>query len=111
MIKFLDAASGLDNKITRGNLVHINGVGMKIASDEEHAAVCGLWFVRSGTTTRTRATAVATNEPRTVVALVPAGLTTSYEYYIEIVTQSRVKSSGMLKEPRTIRSDHAFGVL
>ncbi|MDR1274579.1 MAG: hypothetical protein LBK12_08515, partial [Odoribacteraceae bacterium] len=33
MIKFLDAASGLDNKITRGNLVHINGVGMKIASD------------------------------------------------------------------------------
>jgi hypothetical protein len=111
MIKFLDEASGLDNKITRGNLVHINGVGMKIASDEEHAATCGLWFVRSGSTVRTRATAVATNEPRTVVALVPAGLTASYEYYIEIVTQSRLKSGGLLKEPRTIRSDHAFAVL
>jgi hypothetical protein len=111
MYKFLDEATGLDDKITRGNLFHVSGVGLKIAHDDEQAHVdaCGLWLIRNNTTSRLRVPSVAVNEPRTIVFLVPANLTIGHEYYIEIVTQSSIRSSGgIIKNPRTVRSEHTF---
>jgi hypothetical protein len=109
MFKFLDEATGQDSVMTAGNLLHIHGTGLKITHDDkpEHVAETGLWFVNaSNPESRTRATAVAVNEPRTVVGLVPINMSDG-TYYVEIVTQSSAKNSGaLLKKPRTVRSEH-----
>ncbi|MDR1102712.1 MAG: DUF4469 domain-containing protein [Tannerella sp.] len=114
MFRFLDDATGQDSVMTAGNLLRIYGTGLKIAHDDkpEHAAEAGLWFVNANNPdVRMRATAVAVNEPRTVVGLVPVNLSDG-PYYVEIVTQTSVKHSGtLLKELRTVRSEHTLEYL
>jgi hypothetical protein len=112
MFKFLDEASGTDTKMTRGSLFHIQGTGLKIAHDDDpaHITATGLWLVISNSpTSRTRVTAIAVNEPKQIVFVVPANLSTGYTYYVEIVTQSSVKNGGqILKTVRTVRSEKTF---
>jgi hypothetical protein len=112
MFKFLDEASGQDSCLTPGNLLHIRGTGLKIAHDSkpEHVNEAGLWFVRADDpASRTRAAAVAVNEPRRLVALIPPGLPPGHEYCIEVVTQSSLRHGGrLLKDIRTVRSEESF---
>ncbi|MDR1331901.1 MAG: DUF4469 domain-containing protein [Tannerella sp.] len=113
MFTFLDEASGSDSKMTVGGLFHIRGTGLKIVHDDEpeHIDQVGLWFVlASNPAMRLRAASVAINEPRTVVAVIPAALmTVGSEFYLEIVTQSSAKKNGhALKTVRTVRSEHTF---
>lgn len=115
MFTFLDEASGTDTGITRGNLFHIHGTGLKVKHDDkpEHIDKVGLWFVLAADpAVRLRAAALATNKPSTVTALVPAGLVAGFEYYIEIITQSNIRNNGyMLKNTRTVRSGYNFRCL
>ncbi|MDR1335271.1 MAG: DUF4469 domain-containing protein [Tannerella sp.] len=112
MFKFLDEASGRDSCLTPGYLLHIRGTGLKIAHDgkPEHVDKAGLWFVRAGDPAlRTRAAAIAVNEPRRLIVLIPPGLPVGHEYRIEAVTQSSLKHSAqLLKEMRTVRSGDTF---
>jgi hypothetical protein len=111
MFTFLDEVTGSDSVMTPGNLLHIHGTGMKIAHDDkpEHVREAGLWFVAAtDPTSRTRAMAVAINEPRRMVGLTPSTLPTG-EYYIEIITQVSVKGGGkLLKDPRAVRSEQTL---
>jgi hypothetical protein len=111
MFKFLDETSGTDTKITRGGLLQIHGTGLKIAHDDEpeHIDAVGLWFVSPfDPSERTRATAIAVNEPKQIVTVIPPTL--RYDScYIEIVTQSSFRKGGYtLKDMRTMRSKHDF---
>jgi hypothetical protein len=112
MFTFLDESSGTDEKMTLGGLFHIRGTGLKIAHDDqqEHIAQVGLWFVQSSNpATRIRAMAVAVNEPKQIVTVVPNSLGAGQDYYLEIVTQSSVKSGAhVMKNTRTVRSGHDF---
>jgi hypothetical protein len=114
MFTFLNEATGADDDLTPGGLFRINGTGLKIAHDEEqvHIAAVGLWLVpATGQASPIRVTALAVNEPRTVVAVIPFNIPQG-TYFIEIVTQSPVKSTGkFLKNPRTVRSEQTFTYL
>jgi hypothetical protein len=111
MFTFLDETSGTDSKVTPGGLFHIHGTGLKIAHDDEqeHIDAVGLWFVRADNpASRGRATAIAVNEPKQIVAVVPY-LAAGTDYDLEIVTQSSIKSGGhVMKNTRTVRSDRSF---
>ncbi|MDR0733719.1 MAG: DUF4469 domain-containing protein [Dysgonamonadaceae bacterium] len=111
MFTFLDEATNLYDQITPGGLLRITGTGIKIADDgqPEHQAVVGLWLVDAASDARTRVSSVAVNEPRTIVALIPQDAHSASGFYLEVVTQTSAKNSGqLLKNPRTIRSEHAL---
>jgi hypothetical protein len=112
MLTYLDEASGKDTKITLGNLLHIHGSGIKVVHDDkpEHISAVGLWFVSViDPTSRTRATALAVNEPKQVVAVIPASLIVGQSYYLEITTQSSAKRGAhTLQNMRTMRSKSNF---
>jgi hypothetical protein len=111
MFTFLDETSGTDTKMTRNGLFHIHGTGLKIVHDDEqvHINAVGLWLYPSASpASRLRVTAIAVNEPKHIVFVIPGNLSTSYQYYVEIVTQSSVRNSGQLVNTRTMRSEVAF---
>jgi hypothetical protein len=114
MFTFLDEASGTDTRLTPAGLLRVRGTSLKILHDgtPEHIAAVGLWFVLvADPTVRVRATAVAINEPRTIVAVVPPSLGAGLVYSLEIITQSSVKNSEyILRDTRAIRSEHHFTV-
>ena len=90
--------------MTIGNLLTIRGSGLKIKADEAHRNEAGLFFEDSNDG-RTRARIVAVNEPKTLKAAVPEGLTEWEAYTLVVVTQGSTKRNGrLLKETRTIRS-------
>jgi hypothetical protein len=101
-----DEATGLiDEVMTIGNILSIHGAGLKIEADQAHEGEAGLFFEpESGAAVK--AEIIAVNEPRTIKAVVPAGLTAGTAYRIKIVTQSSAKhGSALLKNPRGIPSD------
>ncbi|MDR2783476.1 MAG: DUF4469 domain-containing protein [Treponema sp.] len=102
----LDEATGLiDESATIGNLLTIHGSGLKLESDEQHKNEAGLYFVdaQGG---KVKAGIIAVNEPRTLKAVVPAGLVAGTDYHLLVVTQSSAKSSStLLKKPREIHSE------
>jgi hypothetical protein len=102
----VDNATGLiDESATIGKLLTIHGSGLKLESDELHKNETGLFFVdeQGG---KVKADIIAVNEPRTLKAVVPAGLTAGTDYHLFIVTQSSTRgSSSLLKNVRDIRSE------
>jgi hypothetical protein len=102
----VDEATGIvDEAVTIGGLVTIHGSGLKIESDGAHKADAGLYF-EDGAGTRVKAAILAVNEPRTLKAIAPAGLTAGTAYHLLVVTQSTVKSGGaLLKNVREVRSE------
>lgn len=99
-----DATGQTEGAATIGGFVTINGYGLKIKADEAHASGAGLFFEDSGGA-RIRAK-VAVNEPLTLRALVPEGLTEGNEYTPVVVTQATAKSGGtLLKDLRVIKAD------
>jgi hypothetical protein len=94
----------IDEIMTIGNLLTIQGYGLKIEADEAHADEAGLFF-DDGATTPIKAEIIAVNEPRTLKVIVPATLTADKDYTLKVVTQSSVNSNGvLLKNPREITS-------
>jgi hypothetical protein len=100
----------LDEVMTRGNLLTIRGYGLKIEGDSAHRAEVGLWF-DDGRNPPVKAEILAVNAPKTLKAIVPAGLEAGGEYALKIVTQSSAKSRGpLLKNIREVRSDFRLTV-
>jgi hypothetical protein len=114
MFTFIDEASGRDDALTPGGLISIHGVGLKIDHDDlpGHASEAGLWLVSSDV--RIPFKTLAVNEPRTLVGIIPDPPVSAAgaEYFLEVVTQSRVKRGGKLfKNLRTVRSEYSFIML
>jgi len=101
-----DEATGLiDETLTVGKLVTIHGFGLKIEADEANRNYAGLFFIASDSYS-TKAEIIAVNEPKTIKAIVPAGLVNGAAYTIRVVTQSSAKTHGtLLKEMREMNSE------
>jgi hypothetical protein len=64
------------------------------------------FFFEPATGAPIQAAIVPVNEPRTVKVIVPAGLTVDADYKLVVVTQSMIKSGGvLLKNARRVESD------
>jgi hypothetical protein len=100
----LDEKTGLKNEVmTVGNLVTLQGIGLKIDGDDTQQVIIGLWF--DGPGAPLRAEIVPVNEPRTLKFIVPATLTVGKEYGLVIITYSSSKGNGaVLKHRRTLKS-------
>ena len=83
----------MDEVLTAGGAVEINGVNIKIAGDN---AACGLYFVDENGA-ETKAVTVIQNKPATALSLIPALATGSYR--VKITTQ--YSGGNLLKEPKT----------
>jgi fibronectin type 3 domain-containing protein len=71
----------------------------------KHEGEAGLFF-DDGQNPPVKAEILAVNEPRTIKAIVPAGLTAGTDYALKIVTQSPAKGGGaLLKNLRELRSE------
>jgi hypothetical protein len=99
----LDEHTGQDDEVmTIGNLLNIRGYGLKIEADAEHRGEAGLWF-EDGVNAPVRAEIIAVNEPRSLKAIVPAGLTAGADYTLKVVTQYAGHGGGtLLKTPRAV---------
>ena len=103
----------VDTYITPGRLYIIHGVGLKIASDADHAADTGLYYEDAATGARIHEEMrdIIQNEPTVVSGQAPSGLTPGKSYYIVIRTQSPVPGGGsLLKEVREIKSEFTVAV-
>jgi hypothetical protein len=102
----IDEASGLvDEKMTRGHILTINGEGLKIDGDDEREDLVGVFFLpKSGAAVK--ATVIAVNTPRTLKVVVPPELDFGESYRLAIETQSPIRHGGkLLKNMRDLRSD------
>jgi hypothetical protein len=101
----VDEETGSTNETaTIGGILIIHGHGLKIKADEAHRAEAGLFFEDQGGALIPAKT-VMVNEPLTLKALVPAGLTEGAAYSLVVVTQATAEyGSTLLKEPRVIHS-------
>ena len=94
ILEVKDSVTGkVDEVLTAGGAVEINGVNIKIAGDN---AACGLYFVDENGA-ETKAVTVIQNKPATVLSLIPALATGSYR--VKITTQ--YSGGNLLKEPKT----------
>jgi hypothetical protein len=101
-----DEATGItDEVMTVGNLLTIQGYGLKIEAEESRKTQTGVFF-KPSTGNPVKASIIAVNEPRTLKLIVPPELETGTAYTLNIITQSSVKGSGhQLKELREAVSD------
>ena len=101
-----DEATGLVNKVmTRGDFLTIRGTGLSIRCDEDRADTSGLFFIPAEGKP-VRALRLATNEPKTLKALIPCELIGGVTYHLAVETQSSLRrSSTLLKTPRRTLSN------
>jgi len=101
-----DEATGLiDEAATIGGFITIRGLALKIEADAARRDESGLYF-DDGHTAPIKAEMLAINQPRTLKAIVPAGLSPGAAYTLLVRTQGSAKGHGtLLKETREIRSD------
>ena len=101
----LDEATGLNSqKLTKGNILTIQGYGLKIESDREHADETGVFFTTASGST-VKAPIVPVNEPKKLKVLIPHELETGASYTINIRTMSSsCGGSYLLKRPRKVKS-------
>jgi hypothetical protein len=101
-----EATELVDEVATLGNLLTIQGFGLKIDSDEAHYGDVGLFFVPEGEGTAVKAEIIAVNEPRTLKVITPPSLQKGAQYTLKIVTQGSAKThSHLLKELREVKSE------
>lgn len=96
MLEVKDSVSGkVDEVLTSGGAVEIDGVNIKLAGDKVGV---GLWFVPVNGV-ETKATTIITNKPSQIIALIPQTLPVGNDCRLKIVTQY---SGGKdWKEPKT----------
>jgi hypothetical protein len=108
--EFVDAETGLVNqKVTPGGQFSVLGKLVKLAGEEKDTDI-GVTFYSPGVpAVRVKVTkALAINEPHRLVCVAP-DLGTGRPWYVEVTTRFS-KSSTLLKESRTMRSDFALTV-
>ena len=94
ILEVSDSVTGkVDEVLTSGGAVEINGVNIKIAGDN---AACGLFFVDENGT-ETKAVTIIQNKPATLISLIPTLAAGSYQ--VKITTQ--YSGSVLLKTPKT----------
>ena len=105
----VDEATGIvDEVMTRGNILTINGYGLKLESDEAHKDLMGVFF-KPASGVPIKASVVAVNENRTLKVLVPAQLTDGMAYQIAVETWSSPRGyPGICKKARDMRSDFSL---
>lgn len=90
-----DTLTGTENStITPGNVIKIQGDRLKVVGE---APENGVWLINQADNKRTQCTQLIANNPKEVLAMVPA--LTAGEYMLEIITQ--YSAGSMLKSPRT----------
>jgi hypothetical protein len=101
-----DEATGLvDQAVTKDNILAIRGYGLKVEADDEHKDMVGVRFIGPNGS-NFMAKAIAVNEPHLLKVISPPELVAGYTYYVEVITQSSVRSNGiLLKELRRVESD------
>jgi hypothetical protein len=100
-----NVTSRVDEVMTKGNILTINGRGLKIEGDEANKDQVGLFFVpKSGDSIK--ASTVVVNTHKTIKVLVPTELANGASYQLAVETQSSAKNNGhTLKKVRNIRSE------
>jgi hypothetical protein len=106
-----DGSNGQDNETcTQGQLLTVEGSGLKIEGDADHTTAVGLFFETLTTPGLWKAQIVAVNEPRLLKVIVP-NMPTPNVAHLKIVTQSSVKNGAqLLKGMREIYSDFTLEV-
>jgi hypothetical protein len=100
-----EATERINETATIGRIIAIHGRALKIEADAAHRDQAGLYFEDSAGPP-VKAELVAVNHPRTLKAVVPAGLAPGAAYTLCVRTQGSVKGHGTLrKELREIRSE------
>jgi hypothetical protein len=110
---FYDKDTDTTTTLTPGGLYILHGIGLKIASDAEHANDVGIYYedASSGERIREDMKNIAQNEPATISALANRNLLTARHFYIVIRTQSPVNHVGrLLKNVREVKSDFTLWV-
>lgn len=101
-----DTATGLaDGSITPGDDILINGEKIRVAGEAEGV---GVFLVNAEGVAAPVTRRLTQNDPRTVIARVPAGLADG-DYTLRIVTQYS-NNNTLLKEPRAIEYAHTLRV-
>ena len=102
----IDTSTGLSNDtITPGDDIRIEGEKIRIAGE---AAGNGVFFIASDGTEHPVTRRLTTNDPKSLLARVPADLTDG-QYTLRIVTQFS-NTTTLLKEPRTIEYERPLTV-
>ncbi|MDR0496154.1 MAG: DUF4469 domain-containing protein [Treponema sp.] len=104
----IDEKSGHANEVcTLGNILNINGKGLKIDSNDENKDKTGVFFCKEGDDPGIKAELVPVNEPRTLKVIVPqTKMEPGTAYTLKIVTQASPTSyASLLKKLRTVTSD------
>jgi hypothetical protein len=101
-----DIATGLVNDtVTIGGLLAIEGYGLKVEADEEHAPDAGV-FLEDDNSNSFVVKVIALNEPRTLKVITSSQMVPGVAYTVVIRTQGSPKSNGhLLKDLREVRSD------
>ena len=109
IVEALDEATGLINQgLTPGNFLTIQGYGLKIDSDSEHQLQTGVFF-KPESGDPIKAPLIAINEPKRIKLVIPSELRPGTPYWIFIETMSSSKGSGALtKKLRDIHSDFSL---
>ena len=104
--KAMDEATGRVNEVlTSGNILTIQGNGLKIESDSQNKLKAGVYF-KPKTGAAIKASIIPVNKPRTLKVFVPNELVPGTAYTLAVETMSSTKGNGMiLKKMRTIQSD------
>jgi hypothetical protein len=91
--------------MTKGNIITINGRGLKISGDGNHKDQAGIYFVpKDGVPVK--ASTVVVNTHKILKVLVPTELTETASYQLVVKTQSSTRNNGgLLNHFREIRSD------
>jgi hypothetical protein len=99
--------------ITQDGLFILQGIGLKITSDEEHTNDVGLYYedAETGAHLRQDMRNIVQNEPTVISGQAPSGLTPGKSYYTVIRTQSQARGSSLLKHIREIKSEFTVTVL
>lgn len=101
-----DTATNLsDGTITPGDDIQIDGEKIRVAGDAEGV---GIFFVGSDNTAHAVTRRLTTNDPKRLLARVPADLADG-QYTLRIVTQFS-NNSTLLKEPRTLEYERPLTV-
>ena len=100
-----EATGAVSTVMTRGNILTINGTGLKIEADDANADKVGLFFVAAESGARVKASTIALNNPRSLIVHVPAELKKGQSYRLVIDTQSTPRrGGGILKNIRNFSS-------
>jgi hypothetical protein len=89
---------------SQGKILTITGLGLKVEGDADHATAVGVFF-RQLSSSYSKATVIAVNEPKTLTVIVPS-LMTPGTTTVKVVTQSPIGGGPKtLKEVREVTSN------